>query len=237
MENIICAYNKTSDAGSDTSSFSVFMDKCNLCCPYCMNGNIINRKTNIDPEILNNLKRDVDKFKPKMIFISGGEPTERPFDLLNIIRLFRSWGCKIGLSTNGINTEILKMSVTEYCNIDYVSMDLKGDIDIYNNLGNSEYFMNVISSWLILRNEKKLREDFNYEIRTTLFPPFITLSVLENISKFFTSDEKWVLQQFRVVNNMPGDVAKHTIPYSENVIKKLIDFVVEKVPKVSVRYI
>lgn len=237
IKNLICAYNKTSDAGIDTSSFSVFMDRCNLCCPYCMNGKLITKREDVDPGILKRLKKDVDEYKPQMIFISGGEPTESPLALFSAISLFKSWGCKIGVSTNGTNPEILKKFVSEYGKIDYVAMDLKGNADVYKKLGNIEYFMRVMSSWLILRAEKKTRSEFNYEIRTTLYPPFITPSVLGDMSRFFTRDEKWVLQQFRVVSSMPYKNAKRIKPYSEDKLKEFCASICKTVPKITIRYI
>lgn len=237
VKNLICAYNKVSDAGSETSSFSVFMDGCNLCCPYCMNAKIIAKKPDIDPGIIKRLKKDVDEYKPKMIFISGGEPTENPLALFSAISLFKSWGCKIGLSTNGTNPEILKKFVSEYGKIDYVAMDLKGNAGVYKKLGDIEYFMKVLSSWIILRAEKKNRADFNYELRTTLYPPFITIPVLNDMASFFQRNEKWVLQQFRVVTSMPYKNAKNIKPFTEEKMKSIQSMLLKTVPNTTIRYV
>ena len=161
MKNMIHGYNRTSDAGLDTSSFSVFMEGCNLSCPYCMNSRLIKIGNPCVPNITDHLKEDVDKYKPEMIVISGGEPTCRVLALNRLIVLFKSWGCKVGLSTNGTNPNILERFVSRFNKIDYVSLDLKGDVMVYDKLGDSEYFFKVLASWLILRKEKNIRPEFN----------------------------------------------------------------------------
>lgn len=238
IKRFICSYNKTSDAGPDTSSFSVFMSGCNLSCPYCMNGRLIRKKEEENSDILKRLKKDVDEYKPEMIFISGGEPTENPLALFGVIGVFKSWGCKIGMSTNGTNPERLEKFISEYKKINYVAMDLKGDIDTYKILGNSEYFMKVLSSWISLRKEKKNRKDsFNYEIRTTLFRPFVNEIVLRDIGRYVKTDEKWILQQFRVVPDMPSREAKKIQPYSENELNSLLKIAQKFCKNVLVRYV
>lgn len=235
MKNLIYTYNKTSDAGVNTSSFSVFMNGCNLVCPYCMNSKLICNGGNPDPTVLARLKEDFDSYQPEMIMISGGEPTESPLELYAIIGLFESWGCKVGLSTNGTNPDILEDLVKEHKSVDYVAMDLKGDQIIYDCLGDYEYFMKVLSSWLILREEKRTRHDFNYEIRTTLYPPFITDNRLLRMAKLFKGEERWVLQQFRIAPSMPN--AKNVEPYSEEMLSYLFNMVKNLVPNTVIRYI
>lgn len=237
MKNLIYSYNKTSDAGLDTSSFSVFMKGCNLRCPYCMNSKLIDGKCKSDVNIIKKLKKDVESYNPKMIFISGGEPTENPLVLFAIISIFKSWGCKIGMSTNATNPEIVKKFISGYKNIDYVAMDLKGNADAYKTLGDSEYFMRVLASWLVLRNEKKQRPKFDYEIRTTLFRPFINESVLKDIGGYVKTDEKWLLQQFRIASDMPSEKAKKIQPYSEKELNSLLKTAQNFCKNASVRYI
>ena len=237
MKNIIYAYNRTSDAGPDTSSFSVFMKGCNLRCPYCMNSKLIEGKHKVDAHIMKNLKKDVDHYKPEMIFISGGEPTGNSLILYNASSIFKSWGCKVGMSTNGTNPETLKKFIYGYKKIDYVAMDLKGNVDIYKDLGDSEYFMRVMASWVILREEKRVRPEFEYEIRTTLYPPFITIEVLVDMAKLFHNDEKWVLQQFRQTPNMLDKNAKKVKPYSEKEMRDMCEVIKKIVPKTTVRYV
>ena len=237
MKNMIHGYNKASDAGLDTSSFSVFMEGCNLNCPYCMNCRLIKRGNPCVPNIVEKLKDDVDAYKPDMIMISGGEPTCRILALYKATGLFKSWGCKVGLSTNGTHPNILEKFVSKYNKIDYVSLDLKGDAEVYEKLGDSEYFFRVIHSWLILRREKKARPDFNYEMRTTLYPPFITLDMIFGLSKLFKKDERWILQQFRLASNMTDPKAKDVKPFEEETLKALVEASKEAVPNVEIRYV
>lgn len=233
--NFIYAYNRTSELEmEDISSFSIFLKGCNLSCPYCMNNKLISANENkLDDKILKDFKSDVKKINPQMIFISGGEPTHNYLALFWAINLIKSLKCKIGMSTNGTNPIILKKIIKD---IDYIAMDLKGDVDAYRQLGNSSLFMKILYAWSILREEVINRKNFHYEIRTTLFPPFVNKKVLENLSKLFEKNELWVLQQFRVVNNMPCDKSKEVVPYTEEQIEYLLRAVNKKVQPV-VRYV
>jgi pyruvate-formate lyase-activating enzyme len=202
-----------------------------------MNGKLIENSNNAHPSLMERLKEDVIKIKPSMIFISGGEPTVNPLSLFVAIRTFKSWGCKVGVSTNGINTNVLNDFILKYHKIDYVAMYLKGNIDAYKALGSTEYYMNVMASWLILRKEKKDREEFNYEIRTTLFKPFVNKSVLKDIGRYMGTDEKWVLQQFRIVSGMPSEKAKKIKPYSEEELNSLLIIAQKFCKNTSIRYV
>ena len=40
----IKGFNKCSEAGIDTFAPAIFLEGCNLCCPYCMNVNLVKRE-------------------------------------------------------------------------------------------------------------------------------------------------------------------------------------------------
>jgi pyruvate-formate lyase-activating enzyme len=202
-----------------------------------MNSKLIDGKYKVDAHIMKNLKKDVDHHKPEMIFVSGGEPTLNSLLLFNATSIFKSWGCKVGMSTNGTNPEVLKKFISGYKKIDYVALDLKGNAEVYKSLGDSEYFMRVLASWVILREEQKSRPEFDYEIRTTWYPPFITRGVLLELSTLFHNDEKWVLQQFRQTSNMPDRYAKTIKPCSEGDLQKMCEVLKKEIPKTTVRYV
>lgn len=235
--SFVCAYNTTSDAGMDTSSFSVFTNGCNLCCPYCMNNKLLSKEYDIKPDTFKNLSKDVKLYKPEMIFISGGEPTEKVNELLKIIKTFKTWGCKVGMSTNGTNPDTLNKCLSK---LDYVAMDLKGDQNVYSLIGDPDNYINVLSSWTMLRKEKGKRNSFGYEIRTTLYPAFISIGMLDGMANFFNSDEKWIWQQFRPVDCMPHKSAKSVLPFKESEIKEMIEFIEkrnENIKDITMRYI
>jgi len=234
---MISFYNNCSDAGPDISAYAVFMDGCNLCCPYCMNSQLIKKREDVETNILERLKKDVDKDKPELIFISGGEPTLNPLALLTISTLFKSWGCKVGMSTNGTLPHTVEELVCRYKKIDYVALDLKGGVEEYKQLGSVDYYFNVLTSWMVLRKEKEERKNFDYEIRTTLYPPFINTETIKSLSKLFKPDEKWVLQQFRKTSDMPNqNVKKIKIP-SEKLLKEMLDEAKKSVPNTQMRYV
>jgi pyruvate-formate lyase-activating enzyme len=202
-----------------------------------MNSKLINGEYKPNSDVLGRLKKDVEEYKPEMIFISGGEPTENPLALFSAMGLFKSWGCKIGMSTNGTHPETLRKFVVDYGKVDYVAMDFKGDMNAYAKLGSVEYFMKTMSSWLVLREGKHQNPHFDYEIRTTLYPTFTSLKVLTDMARFFHKDERWIWQQFRIVSDMPSKRAKSIKPFSEEKIESMKAYVSKIIPNISVRYV
>ena len=231
----IVAFNKCSDAGPDTSDFAVFMNGCNLCCPYCMN-NELRESKDAYHDLMPNLKKTVDKCKPEKIFISGGEPTLNHLALFYLCGKFKSWGCNVGLSTNGTFPDIIENLVLKYEKIDYVALDLKGDARVYKLLGNVDYFFKVLSSWSILRKAKREIKGFDYEIRTTLYPPFVGIPI-NGLANLFQPDEKWILQQFRKAPKMPDKKAKKVEIYSDTYLKMLLSDAKQIVPNVELRVV
>ena len=124
----IMGFNKTSEAGFNLFATSIFLFGCNLRCPYCVNGRIVVVKPEdwekpvktIDLEVI---KKHVLETRTEWVMISGGEPTFTPLDKLNnLIDEIRSWGCKIGISTNGTRPEIIEQILPK---LNYVALDIK----------------------------------------------------------------------------------------------------------------
>jgi len=92
--------------------------KCNLNCVYC---NVKNSRQEPNIDICLDL---INKSDNNWVFITGGEPLLRN-DIIDICKNIKSFGKKIGLTTNGTtnNYEILKY-------IDRIGVSLDGDKEV-----------------------------------------------------------------------------------------------------------
>jgi len=219
----IYGFNGCSEIGPDIFATSIFLAGCNLRCPYCMNSKLINKI----PDGLYGI--DIEEIKQKTMekngewfMISGGEPTCTDINLLvNLLEEIKSWGLKIGMSTNGTNSDVLREVI---CYLNYVALDIKtSSPQIYEQIGAEFALTDILISKGILFDEKTKRDDFDYEIRTTLYPEFVNEYVMSEISSIISKKETWVLQNFRHAKNMFGKEAYDIEPYDDNKVKELIE--------------
>jgi pyruvate formate lyase activating enzyme len=224
---IIYGFNGSSDVGESTFGVSVFLAGCNLRCPYCMNSRLVLEK-DLVPVDINEIKSFVRDNKREWVMISGGEPTLDK-NLFNLIQEIRSWGCKVGLSTNGTNCDALRCVISS---LDYVAMDIKTS---RHELVYPDGFIDPIRSLSILVYESHNRPSFNYEIRSALYPPFVRENDIVNIGLLLPKDCKWVLQQFRLAKNR---LEKNEVqPYSDEQVNELLKIAQNYVPRTSLSYV
>lgn len=224
----IYGFNGSNDVGEIAFGVSIFLKGCNLLCPYCMNSRLVLQKDLIpfDVEIIKNF---VYKNKREWITISGGEPTLHD-NLPNLIDEIKSWGCKVSVSTNGTKS----LNLTEIIGkLDYVAIDVKTsrpELAYPNHL-----FLEVMESLLVIGREKKKRSEFNFEVRTTLYPPFVNKEDIVSIANIINKDSKWVLQQFRLAKNR---LDKNEIkPYSDEQVDELLQISRKYVPRTLLGYV
>jgi len=216
----ICAFNKCSEVGVDVFAPAIFMNGCNFKCPYCMNSKLAKGCSGVYIDI-EEIKQYVMQDKSKWFMISGGEPTCTDFELLtNLLEEIRSWGCKIGLSTNGSNPSVLGKVISL---LQYVALDIKAvyDKDLREIGANGSVY--ILQSKIMIMENKSKRKDFNYEIRTTLYPEYIDEEAIHEIGSIIKKSDTWVLQQFRHAKNMLSQKAYDVEPYNEQDIKILTD--------------
>jgi pyruvate formate lyase activating enzyme len=233
---IIRGFNHTSEIGKDVFSPSIFLEGCNLRCPFCMNSRLVTGKVESKVDILE-VKNFVIQNKSEWLMIGGGEPTCILLDsLIELLKEIKSWGCKIGISTNGVNHDVL-INIMNYLN--YVALDFKSpDPDCYDKISTvPNSYRNMLSSRGFLESTQKFSKDFDYEIRTTLYPPFINQESLKKIGKFINRQDKWFLQQFRCNKNMIDENCKNIQPYSDEQIEKLLSIAKEYCDNVFLRYV
>ena len=216
----ICGFNECSEAGIDVFAPAIFMNGCNFRCPYCMNSKLARGESekNVDIE---DIKAYVLEDKSKWFMISGGEPTCTDIGLLtNLLEEIKSWGCKIGMSTNGSNPEDLRTLMPL---LNYVAMDFKATrMKDLKEMG-VDGVINMIQSRSILVNNKDDREDFDFEIRTTLYPKYVDEKTIAEMGGIFRKSDTWVLQQFRQAKHMLGSDAYDVEPYTQQEVTTLAE--------------
>ena len=235
----VFGFNKTSEAGVNVFAPSVFVQGCNLQCPFCFNSTLAKSKMRDKDEVSLDM---IDKFirdeKPSMIMISGGEALM----LKNIEELmdhFISQGLKIGLSTHGIFSDRLRYLIGK---VGYVALDIKSsDPKVYQFLdliNDNNSFEKVRESHDILRKEQRGRDDFDYEVRTTLYPPYVTKQTIHDIGSTIKDGERWILQQYRPTKRLYDMTATNgVVPYDHEELQEILQIAKTYTKEANLRYV
>lgn len=171
----------------------VFLQGCNMRCPFCHNPELVLGKCFNTPMDEAEFFTFLEKRKLQLdgIVISGGEPTVHK-DLPDFIRHIRELGYAIKLDTNGSNPSMLADMLREGL-IDYVAMDLKGDPEHYG-----DYCGATISGTSICESIRLIMECGRpYEFRTTAVPGQHTLEKLKELALLVKGADRYAIQAFR----------------------------------------
>lgn len=172
---------------------TIFHGGCNFDCEYCHNRALIKPEasaTSISKEellaFLQSRKSIIEG-----LCITGGEATiwgEKLTSLVKNIKTELGKNFLIKLDTNGSNPKFLKSYAKEF---DYIAMDLK-TIDYKKHLNFSDEI--IKESLDILKTSK-----VPYEIRITMYPPYINQSDFEAMAKVLKGTNKVILQKYKPV--------------------------------------
>ena len=172
---------------------TIFLGGCNFDCEYCHNRALIKPEasaTSISEEellaFLQSRKSIIEG-----LCITGGEATIWGEKLINLVRKIKIELGKnflIKLDTNGSNPKFLKSYAKEF---DYIAMDFK-TIDYKKHLNFSDEI--IKESLDILKTSK-----VPYEIRITMYPPYINQSDFEAMAKVLKGINKVILQKYKPV--------------------------------------
>mgnify|MGYP003545140540 FL=1 len=172
---------------------TIFLGGCNFDCEYCHNRALIKPEasaTSISEEellaFLQSRKSIIEG-----LCITGGEATiwgEKLISLVRKIKIELGKNFLIKLDTNGSNPKFLKSYAKEF---DYIAMDFKA-IDYKKHLNFSDEI--IKESLDILKTSK-----VPYEIRITMYPPYINQSDFEAMAKVLKGINKVILQKYKPV--------------------------------------
>lgn len=176
---------------------TVFTGGCNLRCPFCHNGSLVQNPTeqqSVEPQVIEYLKKRQGILDG--VCITGGEPLLQP-DLLEFIKKCKEIGMAVKLDTNGAAPEKLEKAIKSGL-IDYIAMDIKAAPDNYSKaVGLDISFIPFRKSMELIRNS-----GIDYEFRTTAVKGIHTLADFEEIARLLKPDEKYFIQKFTDSGNL-----------------------------------
>jgi pyruvate formate lyase activating enzyme len=200
----------------DNISSILFLSGCNFRCPYCHNKDLVlDRLPKLDEEEviadLKSRKKYIDG-----VVITGGEPTLYS-DLIDLIRKIKEIPLLVKLDTNGGNPDLLEELLSLKL-LDYVSMDIKADLENYSKAIGVEIDTDIIKeSIYTLKNSK-----IDYEFRTTVVPPFFNYEIARNIGELIKGSKKYYLQQY-VPKNTLDPKFENIKPYPREVLERFAE--------------
>ncbi len=171
----------------------IFLSDCNFRCPYCHNPDIVLN----NPKIKEISEKEVIEYMKKKekwldgICITGGEPSLHN-DLPKFIKKIKKEGFLVKLDTNGSNPEMIK-ELLERKLIDFISMDIKSDLDNYEKIAKVKVDLKKIKESIKLIKNSKI----DYEFRTTVLPELHNRADLKKIGEWLKGSKKYVIQNFR----------------------------------------
>jgi pyruvate formate lyase activating enzyme len=181
------------------TSSVIFIGGCNFRCPYCHNPDLVlkmDEAEKMDEEAVIDTLVDRKAWIDGVV-ITGGEPTLYP-DLKRFARRIKDIGLKVKIDTNGTNPELLWDMLEEKL-IDYIAMDIKGPLSLYENIVFMPVDIEKIKrSITLIRNS-----GVDYEFRTTAAPKITTKESLIETVKPLKGAKKFVIQQFRTGEKLP----------------------------------
>jgi len=137
----------------------VFFNGCQFKCSYCHNHKMLTDINYVDIKTIKNSIKNSMPFINSVVF-SGGEPTEQPTPLEEILRFAKSLGLETAIETNGYNPQILD----DLCKkklVDKLFIDIKTTEEDYAKLtGKGDAYQRLIET---------LRISIPHIKRTTVF--------------------------------------------------------------------
>ena len=224
---------------------SFFLKGCNLRCPYCYNGALLDtslsgredREKAKDENLstLAELFAHLEKRRNVLtgFVISGGEPLLFPH-LTEIIEKAKSLGYKIKLDTNGTLPDRLEKIMGNPATApDFIAMDIKTRPNRYDLL--SPQATEQIQEKLMrsIRLISSLPADCR-EWRTVLVPPLVEKDDIMEIARLLPHDASWQFAQFRNENCLNPAYNK-IAPYTDTEASNLVEFAQSMIPGANLR--
>jgi len=220
----IAAYSFIADVGypSEICS-SIFINRCNLRCPFCINRDFVIGDNGKSIDIANLLSIFTAR-REKKIVISGGEPYMHP-GIFNLCRLIKSSGMQVAVATNGFFPRRIVRSMEEGL-VDHVIMDVKADLDVesYSRVTGRDLTQDdldkVLESIEFLRR-KSFTSKFA-EFRTTVCGKFVSKETVFSIAKVLGNLAVYFLQPFTTHQTLDPELANPDFKIDYEVLESWI---------------
>lgn len=194
----------------------LFLGGCNLRCPMCHNGELIEAPHQLPDIPLEEVYTYLLQRKGRItgVVVSGGEPCLQP-DLPTMLTQLRTMGLKTKLDTNGTRPDML-VNLLDGVLLDAVAMDIKAPPAGYDRLSGTTVDRQTIEQSISLLRASNLWIEF----RTTVVPGLLTKADIHTIGEWLSGAPRYVLQQFSP-QHCYEEGLRHTAPYPTAVLKEM----------------
>jgi pyruvate formate lyase activating enzyme len=217
----------------------VFLPGCNFRCPWCHVPDIAFHPERLETIPFSCLKKLAKTQKGWLdgVVISGGEPTIH-HNLPQFIEKIRKLGLPVKLETNGSYPALLRTLIVEKL-IASVAMDIKNRVDTEQTLYDKSCGVKVDIGKIRESISLLVGSGINCEFRTTVVPGFVDEEDIKKIAELISPLTKkvrlkYILQQFSPQHAFKKEL-RETVPYSPEVITKMVSSVRSLIPEVSSR--
>lgn len=210
-------------------SAAVFLKNCNLRCPYCYNGSLVDGTAGrAELKTLDEIKDHLKKRRGLLdgVVISGGEALLSPC-APELISFAKKLDYKIKLDTNGTLPDILGriVSCTD-TRPDFISMDIKTSPEKYHQLLNAQNINDRCDYESALKRSIKIISSYpseKREFRTVLVPTLVKKDDIKSMGSMLPKDASWQFARFQ--NGGCLDRLYNALePYSEQETEELVSF-------------
>ena len=201
----------------DHIATTLFVNGCNMKCPFCHNSTMVMGKTMhySEDDVFHKIMQRKDKIDH--IVITGGEPTIYGYKLIGFISKLKKNGFYVKLDTNGLHPMVIKSLLSNHL-LDYIAMDIKTILDEkeYSKISGIEMTSDKIDT--LKESIELIKEsEIDYEFRTTVNKTLHSKEVLIELAKDqFTPH---YIQQFVKSENV---FDQELIPYAPEELKEIV---------------
>jgi pyruvate formate lyase activating enzyme len=210
----------------------VFLEGCNLRCPYCHGGYLLTSLPEAETFELGHIIAHLKGERGWLdgVVVSGGEPTIHP-ELPGLLRTFKEAGFPVKLDTNGTQPEMLA-AVLRARLVDCVAMDVKAPLDERYARATGRPDVNLRA----IRRSLALLRDWggDYELRTTVCPAVLSPENVLELAVDLVGAPQLVLQPFQPGHCLDPEL-NAVAPYPEELLLQLAERCQEFVETVTVR--
>jgi pyruvate formate lyase activating enzyme len=215
----------------------IFLPRCNFCCPFCHNLNLVFNPEKMDTIPFEYVENQLERQRGWIdgVCITGGEPTLHS-DLPELCSRLKKMGFLVKLDSNGTTPSMLKKLMANGL-IDYVAMDIKAPLtaEKYSKASGvkAEKLLEKVKESI----KTLLESSIDYEFRTTVVPRLHEKEDIEQICRSLVGCRKYVLQKFDV------SLGKETInpefmklkPFTDEEMQKFLVAAQKLIPNAKLR--